>query len=135
MTGYAYDDIDSWRSIYPKDVYIKQFKKLRDGWKKGLEEIEQMPDSIFKQVAFGAYAVFNSSYLQTEFIDKRYKKDSELLSKIVKEEEEMALAMYKLMQKNSLFGYEASNHYYFNKTILAEKVINCEYVLVGLKNR
>ena len=56
-------------------------------------------------------------------------------SKIVKEEEEMALAMYKLMQKNSLFGYEASNHYYFNKTILAEKVINCEYVLVGLKNR
>lgn len=135
MTGYAYDDIDSWRSIYPKDVYIKQFKKLRDGWKKGLEEIEQMPDSIFKQVAFGAYAVFNSSYLQTEFIDKRYKKDSELLSKIVKEEEEMALAMYKLMQKNSLFGYEASNHYYFNKTMLAEKVINCEYVLVGLKNR
>lgn len=135
MTGYAYDDIDSWRSIYPKDVYINQFKKLRDGWKKGLEEIEQMPDCVFKQVAFGAYAVFNSSYLQAEFVDKRDKKDSEYLIGIIKEDEKMALTMYKLMQKNSLFGYEASNHYYFNKTILAEKYINCEFILGELKNK
>ena len=135
MTGYAYDDIDSWRSIYPKDVYINQFKKLRDGWKKGLEEIKQMPDCSFKQAAWGAYTVFNSSYLQAEFVDKRDAKDSEYLIKLINEEEQMAQLMYKLMKENSLFGYEASNHYYFNKTMLAEKVINCEHILEELKNR
>lgn len=135
MTGYAYDDIDSWRSIYPQDVYINQFKKLRDGWSKGLEEINQMPDCAFKQAAYGAYALFNSSYLQAEFVDKRNVKDEEYLAGLVKEEEQMALIMYNLMKKNSLFGYEASNHYYFNKSMLAEKYINCEYILSELKNR
>ena len=36
--------------------------------------------------------------------------------------------MYNLMQNNSAIGYEAANHYYFNKGMLAEKVINCEYL-------
>ena len=135
MTGYAYDDIDSWRSIYPKDVFINQFKKLRDGWKKGLEEIDDMPDCAFKQMAYGAYALFNSSYLQAEFVDKRQTGERDYIAKLVSEEIQMAQLMYKLMKKNSLFGYEASNHYYFNKTILAEKVINCEHILVELKSR
>lgn len=46
----------------------------------------------------------------------------------VTEEKELALLMYDLMQKSSLIGYEAANHYYFNKGMLAEKVINCEYL-------
>ncbi|MBR5542833.1 MAG: hypothetical protein IKU65_01900 [Oscillospiraceae bacterium] len=128
MTCYAYDDLDNWRAIYPREIYINQLRKLRDGWRRGLEEIEHMPDCMFKQAALGGYALFNSSYLQAEFIDKRSEGDSEYLIGLVQEEKKMALLMYELMQKSSLFGYEAANHYYFNKAMLAEKVINCEYI-------
>ncbi|MBE7050988.1 MAG: hypothetical protein E7395_00255 [Ruminococcaceae bacterium] len=128
MTCYAYDDIDRWRSIYPRDVYINQFKKLSDGWRKGLDEINSMPDCAFKQAAWGGYALFYSSYLQSEFVDKRDSDNKAYLAWIAKEEKQNALLMYDLMQKSSLFGYEAANHYYFNKSMLAEKVINCEYI-------
>ena len=37
--------------------------------------------------------------------------------------------MYRLMTKNNLIGYEAANHYYFNKSMLAEKVLNCQYII------
>ena len=128
MTCYAYDDIDRWRSIYPRDVYINQFRKLSNAWKKGLEEIEAMPDCAFKLAAWGGYALFYSSYLQSEFVDKRDSDNKAYLAWIAKEEKQNALLMYDLMQKSSLFGYEAANHYYFNKGMLAEKVINCEYI-------
>lgn len=128
MTCYAFDDLDNWRSIYPKDVYINQLKKLSTGWKKGLEEIENMPECDFKWSAFGGYALFYSSYLQAEFIDKRDSDDKDYLTYLVSEEKKMALLMYDLMQKSNLFGYEAANHYFFNRGMLAEKVLNCEYI-------
>ena len=133
MTCFSFDDIDTWRVDYPRDVYINQFKKLSEGWKKGLELIENMPDCLFKQAAWGGYALFRSSYLQSEFTDKRDNGDKEYLYKLVEEEESLALLMYDLMQKSSLFGYEAANHYYFNRGMLAEKVILCEHIKNALK--
>lgn len=129
MTCYAYDDIENWLCSYPKDVYIEQFRKVSEGWRKGLEVIENMPDCEFKRAAWGGYALFYSSYLQSEFVDKRDSGDVEYLSRLVEEEKKLALLMYELMRKSSLLGYEAANHYYFNKGMLAEKVINCDYVL------
>ena len=128
MTCFAYDDIDKWRYIYPQDVYINQYKKLSEKWQKGLETIKDMPDCLFKQTALGGYLLFYSSYLQSEFIDKRETADNKYLYEIAKKEKENALLMYSLMNKSSTFGYEAANHYYFNKMILAEKVLNCEHL-------
>ena len=33
------------------------------------------------------------------------------------------------MAQDSRIGYEASNHYYFTRNDLAEKVINCTFLL------
>ena len=132
MTCFAFDDIDMWTSIYPrdvfypKDIYIDQFRKIAEKWKEGLDIIKDMPESLYTLSAKGAYALFNSSYLQSLFIDKRLSGDNELLCSIVSQEKENALLMYELMTKSSLFGFEASNHYYFNKMMMAEKVLNCE---------
>ena len=128
MTCYAYDDLDKWRSIYPREVYIDQLRKLSEGWRQGLWEIERMPDCDFKQAAWGGYALFYSSYLQADFIFHRERGDRARLREILAEEKKLAFLMYGLMQKSSLFGYEAANHYYFNKAMLAEKVLNCEYL-------
>ena len=109
-------------------------KKVSDGWMLGLKELEDMPDCLFKQAAWGGYALFYSSYLQSEFIDKRQSGDKEHLINIIEEEKKTALLMYDLMQKSSLFGYEAANHYYFNKGMLAEKVLNCEQLKCAIRN-
>ncbi len=127
MTCYSYDDLDKWRGIYPRKTYIKQLKKLSEKWKKGIDEIENMYDCPFKMTALACYSIFYSSYLQALFIDNRDNGQTEVLMDIVKEEKRMALLMYSLMQKSSLLGYEAANHYYFNRGMLAEKVINCEH--------
>ena len=42
--------------------------------------------------------------------------------------------MYQLMLENPAIGYEAANHYYFNKMMLAEKYISCEHIKKSLSN-
>ncbi|MBQ9099074.1 MAG: hypothetical protein IJY50_06560 [Clostridia bacterium] len=132
MTCYAFDDLEHWRSIYPRDVFLHQLKLLSEGWKQGLDELHDLPDCAFLQAAKGGYALFRSSYLQSLFIDKREQGDADALKAILEEERTLALLMYDLMQKSPLFGYEAANHYYFNRTMLAEKVLNCEALLAEL---
>lgn len=135
MTCYSYDDLDSWRSIYPRGVYIDQLKKLSEKWLVGLEIIKDMPcDDLFKMCAEGAYLLFRSSYLQSLFVKVREDGDKALMVKIAQEERTNALSMYKLMKQCALFGYEAANHYYFNKGMLMEKVINCDHVMERLEN-
>ncbi len=128
MTGFAYDDIDSWRSIYPEDIFVSQLKKLSDKWKEGLDVIEHMPDCEFKQVALGGFLLFNSSYNQASYIVARKNNDKQTMLDMVREEKQNALLMLDIMKKNPTFGYEAANHYYFNKGMLAEKVICCDYL-------
>ncbi|MBR5309281.1 MAG: hypothetical protein IKU43_10935 [Clostridia bacterium] len=129
MTCYAFDDLDSWRSIYPRDVYINQLRLLSEIWKKGLDVIESMPDCEYKQMATAGYGLFRSSYLQAEFCDKRDTADKAYLALLVLEERKLATEMYSLMTDNNLIGYEAANHYYFNKGMLLEKLVNCDYIL------
>lgn len=133
MTCYAYDEIDKWRNIYPREVYVDQFRKLSEKWQLGLDAIEDLPESDFKLAAWGGYALFRSSYLQADFIVQRDAGNTARMLEIAEEEKKLALLTFDLMKKNNLLGYEAANHYYFNKGMLAEKVLNCEYVMKLLK--
>ena len=45
----------------------------------------------------------------------------------VKEDSKNAKGLFDLMQKCNLFGFEAANHYYYNKGMLAEKLVNCDF--------
>jgi hypothetical protein len=74
-----------------------------------------------------------SSYLQADFIVQRDAGNTARMLEIAEEEKKLALLTFDLMKKNNLLGYEAANHYYFNKGMLAEKVLNCEYVMKLLK--
>ena len=64
---------------------------------------------------------------------KRETADKEELAKVVENEKEMALMLYNVMIKNSTVGYEAANHYCYTKSMLAEKVLNCDYILNELE--
>ena len=50
----------------------------------------------------------------------------------VREEAETTRTMLELMNRDASIGFEAANHYYFSKGQLAEKILNCEYLLTVL---
>lgn len=136
MTCYAYDDTDQWRSIYPADVFENQFRLICDNWKEGLGILEKIPDCKFKDISFAGGSLFFSSYNQIRFYRMRdeYIKtgDEDTLSKmkeIIGDELDLASKVYAVMLRTPEIGYEAANHYYFNRSMLAEKVINCQYLL------
>ena len=130
MCIWAYDDIDKWRRMFPRDVYRNQWRKLSERWQEGLALLATMPDDHeFKVMATAGYALFRSAYLQTAFIMEREAGNIAALPPLIKEERELALLMYGLMKQNAYIGYEASNHYHFNRTLLMEKVLNCDHLL------
>lgn len=128
MTCYAFDALDTWRAIYPRETYAALWQELSEGWHKGVEMLKDMPDCEYVQMALAADAIFASCCAQVRFIMAREQGDIEMMRKIAEDEQQNALALYGIMQKNPHVGYEAANHYYYNKGMLAEKVINCAYV-------
>ena len=128
MTCYSYDALDTWRAIYPREVYVEQWRKVSEGWHRGVGLLADMPDCAFKQMALAADAIFASCYAQVRFYLAREQGDTAQMREIAQEEMQNALALYALMQKNPHIGYEAANHYYYNKGMLAEKVINCAQI-------
>ncbi len=129
MTCYAFDALDTWRAIYPREVYAEQWRCVSEGWHQGVQLLADMHDCEFLQMAEAADAIFASCYAQVRFILARDAGDKQTMREIAAEEMQNALALYALMQKNPHIGYEAANHYYYNKGMLAEKVINCAQII------
>lgn len=129
MTGFAYDDLESWRSFFPVDVYEDQFAKLCQKWEKGLELLPAGDQSETAVMAQAAYCLFRSSLNQIRFVRARDEKRYADAVAAAESELEMAKTMLEMMNRNAAIGYEAANHYYFSKGQLAEKVLNCHYMI------
>lgn len=129
MTCFAYDDLESWRSIYPVDVYEAQFETLCREWEKGLNMLPEHDESVCAVMARAAYCLFRASLNQIRFV--RARDEKRWADAAIEAENELALAeqMLALMNRNAAIGYEAANHYYFSKGQIAEKIINCRYIL------
>ena len=141
MIGYPYDDLTSWRgNFYPEDVFENEFKILSEGWKEGLEYLEQAaPKAIDKMnmddllsVAKASYCHFRSTYLQICFVRRRNAGDKAAMKAIVTEEMALAEELLAVMRADSRIGFEASNHYYYTRNSLMEKVFNCRRLLKEL---
>ncbi len=129
MTCYAYDDLTKWRSIYPADIYKSQFEKLCSEWEIGLKMIPEDNQSETATMARAAYCLFRASRNQIRFVMARDEKRYDEAVEIAKDELAVAKDMFALMNKNAAIGYEAANHYYFSKGQIAEKIINCQYII------
>lgn len=127
MTCFAYDDLESWRSIYPLDVFEDQFRKLCRGFESGLVLIDADDVSEVAVMARAAYCIFRSCLDQIRFIRARDEGRYSDAIKIAVIEEMTARVMLEQMNRNAAIGYEAANHYYFSKGQLAEKILNCIY--------
>ena len=133
MTCYAYDDIEKWRAIYPMDVFENQLAKLCDKWQEGLELLRDEEESEIKIMAHTAYLLFRSSLDQLRFYRAREAGDRAQMMIYAKRELKNADEMLALMLSEPAIGFEAANHYYFSRGQLAEKILNCRYLMERLK--
>lgn len=150
MVGIPYDDLHSWRSIYPTEVYITQMKKLVDGWKKGLEalstavphtknhsqeRIDIREESTIAQAAWLHFASVTNQAIFVQLRDSLNKQASaateikKQINTLLKEEIAIAADLFTLMGKDSRIGFEASNQYYYVRQDLVEKILNCRQLL------
>jgi len=152
MVGFPYDDLDTWRGVYPAQVLFEQFGAVESGWGAGLAwrgpaalkghtPSQQANLREDMAIAEAAGLHFRSTLNQIRFIMAR----NALLGRSLDENErqgwidrvkqaatteiQTAQRLFALVCRDSRIGFEASNHYYYLPLDLVEKVVNCEYVL------
>lgn len=133
MTAFPYDDVKTWCGPYDAETVIKQYEKLCAKWEEGLKFIKDMPDCEFKDAAYYGYYLFKSSLNQLNFYALRDENKNSEICNVVKNELDASKEVYKILTRNCTIGYEAANHYYVSKTMIAEKIIQCNYLISKIK--
>ena len=140
MVGFPYDDLNKWRSIYPAEVYIAQNRKVADAFEEGASLLDEAlageTDPVVRQLlrtdagrAHGIKCHFRSIVNQAEFILKRDAEDKEGMIEVVENEVNNINEFIPLCDADPTFGYESSNHYYYVRNDLLEKLVNLEWIL------
>ena len=138
MVGFPYDDLDTWRSIYPAKVFIAQMDKVAAGFHQAASDLRRVPREA--GIVEAAAIHFRSTANQTRFVQARRalneaktQDDAErqisMLSEILRGEIELAKALHGIQSEDSRVGFEASNQYYYVPEDLMEKVLNCRDLL------
>ena len=152
MVGFPYDDLESWRAIYPPEIFIQQFEKVAAGFGSALDELQHATRKISVgqshraaleaecRVAEAAAIHFHSTANQARFVLARRSLAAvetapaaaaalETLETLLKDEIALARRLYQLQSADSRIGFEASNQYFYIPIDLAEKILNCRYLL------
>jgi hypothetical protein len=149
MVGIPYDDLESWRGVYPGEVLADQFEKVADGFRRGRRMLRTSaeatsenlsPLELEANVGETAEIQFRSAANQARFVMLRdelaaieLKADAEpiirRLETIINAEMDLAIRLHALQSRDSRLGFEATNHYFFTPMDLAEKVLNCRWLL------
>ncbi len=154
MVGFPYDDLDSWRAVYPAEVYVSQFEKVADGFERATGDFAQSFQDLAPKlpavqrrairdelnVAQAAAVHFRSVANQGRFYVLRKKlagikasSDKEAIVQemyaILRDEIRLAQRLQAIQKADSRIGFEASNQYYYVGMDLAEKILNCEDLL------
>jgi len=154
MVGFPYDDLDSWRAVYPPEVFISQFEKVATGFERAHAQMSaafQAPRgkptagqraAALKELNVGEAAAihFRSVANQARFILARRrlagaKSQDDVqsacaeLERLLRAEMGLARRLHAIQSSDSRIGFEATNQYYYVPVDLAEKVVNCQDLL------
>ena len=143
MILFPQDDYKSWSGKYPPEAVQREFTRMADQWEQALtpfrKAIEAVPQVKKRQaledlaIAETCYIHFRSTANQIAFyLARDSARTAESLARmreLVKSEIELARRMYPIAKRHSVIAYEASNHYYYRPADLAEKILNCQYLL------
>lgn len=134
MVGIPYDDLTSWRSVYPPTVFATQLERVANGMEaavKALRVAVPHPTTLIaEELRFAETAAvhFASVANQTWFLLAREKGDAGEMRRWIAADSKLAVRLHALQSEDSRIGFEASNQYFYVPLDLAEKVINCQWL-------
>ncbi len=141
MVGPIYDDMEEASNLFkgPFGVFLRQYERLAEKWAKGLALLKRAycgrtvdaTDQMLLDCAEVSYMHFASARNHLHYIKNRGGED--LQESILREEEAFAIREAEIMGKNPAIGFESASHYFFTRTDLFEKVLNCRYLLGELE--
>lgn len=158
MVGFPYDDLESWRSVYPSEIFISQLEKVAQGFDDAISRLKAAARRETKSpsrsaaapanaalagelnVAEAAAIHFRSAANQARFVLARRgllaaKSAVEAMPRLdaleetLKAELTLARRLYAIQLLDARIGFEASNQYYYVPIDLVEKVLNCRHHL------
>ena len=143
MVGIPYDDLTGWRGPYPAAVFIEQLEIVARGFEEAFEALaSHAGDNIAAplqqelNVIKAAAIHYRSVAQQARFVEMRARYEQspsdetrQALADIVRRERDLAVQLHQIQIRDSRIGYESSNQYFYVPLDLAEKVVNCEYLL------
>jgi hypothetical protein len=149
MVGIPYDDLASWRAVYPPEAFAGQFEKVATGFDRGVEilrELEAAAEAwrealrLERSSAEAAAICFRSAANHARFVIERdrlaaaqgraeARQSIERLRTLIESELELARRLYAVQSADSRIGFEATNHYFFVPLDLAEKAVNCRWLI------
>lgn len=150
VTGFPFDDLTSWRAIYPEAVFEAQLRKLCTGWQRGLALLERASRGVsasnrrrfdeLDRLARAADCHFRSTWLQVRFIRARDQlapgiARTRIMRGIVRDEQRLAGILHHLVGQDSRLGFEAANHYNYSRNGLAEKIVQCAWLQRSLSDK
>ena len=156
MTGIPYDDLNTWRDIYPAEIFAQQFEHIAAGFAEAIPVLEKAISfaksdkyaeasdelryakvvrnhfaSVANQVRF---IMFRDAYHSPDTNSEQKKELITQMQSLVANEVELTKALYALVLDDSRIGFEPSNQYFYVPNDLLEKIINCRYITEKLKN-
>ena len=148
MVGLPYDDLKTWRGVYPPDVFASQLQAVADGFDDAAERLENRTSSTPKtdaeraalrrelDVARAAAAHFRSVANQSRFVAACDAEPTPQTTAVVRQalesEIELARRLHAIQRRDSRIGFEATNHYFYTPLDLVEKVVSCRHLLAEL---
>ncbi len=152
--GFAWplDDLDTWRAVYPADVFIDQLEKVADGFDQTIASLRaETRDVVASQdekaalasetdVAEACAIHYRSVANQARFVSVRNQLRRtkaadqaapllDVLESTLKSEVDLATRLHGIQRRDSRIGFEAACQYLYVPMDLGEKVVNCRYLL------
>lgn len=134
MVGIGYDDLTTWRAVYPPDVFAAQLDKVAGGFEHAVATLRAgVPDpapAVTEDLLFAEAAAihFASVACQARAVTARDTGNTAALRQEIAREKTLAIRLHALRSRDSRIGFEASNQYFYTPLDLVEKVINCAWM-------
>ncbi|MDR0855827.1 MAG: hypothetical protein LBM78_00285, partial [Clostridiales bacterium] len=131
MIGFPYDDIDVWKGPLTGAQLVSRLKTMSALWTEGTRLLEAVVNPETSTAALlpfvrAAGIHFSSAYVQAAFalLKKDPTQDGRRRAALLKTERKNTAELLKLVAAHPSIGYEASNHYFYTKNRLLEKLLN-----------
>jgi hypothetical protein len=146
------DDLDTWRSIYPPDVFAEQFRKVAEGFDQAVAGLKGATVALelaaphraalseeldvaeacaihFRSVANQSRFVMARDELAGGCASERAASLLDELETLLTSELDLATRLFAIQNRDARIGFEAACQYFYVGVDLVEKVVNCRDLL------